>query len=96
MPYPKLPTLWSSTAWSENEAYPHTMIVAGNTLYAGGDDRVAGFDITTGNKIWSSPVTGKALCLAVSGGKLFVSTDQGLLYAFTPNPTGKQSQFKVR
>jgi len=82
--------------WSVNQAYPHSMIVAGNTLFVGGDDRVAGFDIETGTQLWSSPVTGKALGLAVSDGKLYVSTDQGLLYAFTAPSAGKQSQFKVR
>jgi len=85
-----------SLLWSKNVTFPHTMIVTGNTVYAGGDDRVAGFDRTTGNQVWSAPVTGKALGLAVSAGKLFVSTDRGLLYAFTPRPDGKQSQFKVR
>jgi len=72
------------------------MILAGNTLYAGGDDKVAAFDISDGSLIWNSSVTGKALGLAVAGGKLYVSTDRGLLYAFTEPTAGKQSQFKVK
>jgi len=85
-----------SIIWTANQSYPHTMILAGNTLYAGGDDKVAGFDAATGNQLWTSPVEGKALGLAVSGGKLYVSTDKGLLYAFTTQPGGRQSTLKIK
>lgn len=82
--------------WSVNESYPHTMILAGNTVYVGGDDKVAGFDAATGNKVWSSPVDGKALGLAVSDGRLYVSTDKGLLYAFSQAQSSPQSMLKIR
>jgi len=77
--------------WSKAAAYPHALILAGTTLYAGGDNQVAAFDSANGNKLWSAPVQGRALGLAVAGGKLFVSTDLGFLHAFVQDQTRQQS-----
>jgi outer membrane protein assembly factor BamB len=60
------------------------LILAGETLFAGGDDRVAAFDATTGKMRWSARVTGKAHGLAVAHGRLFVSTDRGTIHCFSP------------
>ena len=70
--------------WKRSETYTHALVLAGATLYAGKDNEVAAFDSATGNKLWSASVQGRALGLAVAGGKLYVSTDLGFIYAFTP------------
>jgi outer membrane protein assembly factor BamB len=80
-----------SQIWSKAMVYPYTLILAGATLYAGGDNEVAAFDSATGNKLWSHPVRGRAQGLAVAGGTLFVSTDEGLLHTFVQDQTRQQS-----
>ena len=64
--------------------YPHSLILAGNVLFVGGDDKVAGFASGSGRLLWSGPVHGKAHGLAFAGGKLFVSTDKGNIHCFSP------------
>ena len=68
--------------WKTVADCPHDLILAGQTLFAGGDDRVAGFDTTTGKMRWSATVTGRAQGLAVAHGRLFVSTDRGTIHCF--------------
>jgi len=69
-------------AWSVASPYRYSLIMAGNTLYAGGDDEVAAFNSATGEKIWSAPVNGRACGLAVANGSLYVSTDLGSIHCF--------------
>lgn len=45
--------------WKTSADFPHELIMAGETLFAGGDDPVAAFDTATGKERWSSPVTGR-------------------------------------
>jgi len=68
--------------WTVTSSYRYSLIKAGNTLFAGGDDEVAAFDIANGNKIWSAPVNGRACGLAVANNALYVSTDVGIIHAF--------------
>ena len=70
------------TKWTVPSEYRYSLIKAGDTLFAGGDDEVAAFDIATGNKVWSAPVSGRACGLAVANGGLYVSTDTGNIHAF--------------
>jgi outer membrane protein assembly factor BamB/SAM-dependent methyltransferase len=70
--------------WNVECHCPHSLILAGNTLLTGGQDRVEARDAGTGRKVWSHPVSGRAYGLAVAAGRLFVSTDTGTLYAFRP------------
>jgi len=65
--------------------YPYAFIAAGNVRFAGGDGKVAAFDSETGKKLWEENVKGKALSLAAVKGRLFVSTDDGVISCFTPN-----------
>jgi outer membrane protein assembly factor BamB len=68
--------------WKTRADYPHDLILAGTTLFAGGDDRVAAFEAATGKECWSAPVNGRAHGLAVANGRLFVSTDRGAIHCF--------------
>lgn len=54
-----------------------TLILAGDTLFAGGEGSVAAHDMTTGRRLWTASVDGRAYGLAVAGGSLLVSTDLG-------------------
>ena len=68
--------------WKTSADYPHDLILAGQTLFAGGDDRVAAFDAATGKEQWSAPVKGRAHGLVVANGCLLVSTDLGAIHCF--------------
>jgi outer membrane protein assembly factor BamB len=70
--------------WKTRADAPHDLILAGSTLFAGGDQRVAAFDTATGKEQWTAQVAGKALGLAVANGRLFVSTDRGAIHCFQP------------
>ncbi len=61
---------------------PDALILAGNTLFAGGKNQVVAVDAATGKKLWSGKVDGMAKGLAVADGRLLVSTDKGLIYCF--------------
>ena len=80
-----------ATVWTKSANYPYALILAGTTMFAGGENEVAAFDSATGNKTWSSPVNGTAYGLAVANGRLFVSTDTGYIYSFVQDQSSKQS-----
>jgi len=71
-------TLWSVTC----ESPCYSLIMAGNVLYAGGTRKVAAYDTSNGNELWSEPIRGRARGLAAANGRLFVSTDIGEIYMF--------------
>jgi hypothetical protein len=82
------PKMEACYLWKTDADCPHDLILAGETLFAGGDDRVAAFDTTTGKMRWSASVTGKAHGLVVANGRLFVSTDRGTIHCFGPGSGG--------
>lgn len=68
--------------WKVDCLYPHALILAGDVLFAGGDNSVAAFSIKDGSKLWNTSVKGKAHGLTAANGRLFVSTDRGKIYCF--------------
>ncbi len=63
------------------------MIAAANTVVASSGNVVFGVKITSGSgnwekEAWSLEVDGNALALAVADGRLYVSTDTGMVYCF--------------
>ncbi|MFP6738472.1 MAG: LamG-like jellyroll fold domain-containing protein, partial [Planctomycetota bacterium] len=70
--------------WRTAGKYSLTMILAGDTIFAGGIDEVAAFRTSDGEQIWTDSVEGGAYGLAVADGALFVSTDQGRIACFMP------------
>ena len=62
---------------------PFELILAGDALIAGGQDEVVAYDATDGNVRWTGAVEGRAYGLAVSGGRLYVSTDSGAVHCFS-------------
>ncbi len=76
--------------WKTPSALESRLIVAGDTLFAGGGNEVASFNLETGKQTWSANVNGDARGLAVANGKLIVSTTTGDIVCFstTGGPTG--------
>lgn len=70
--------VWSS----RNDHELKTILLADGTLFAGGKDVVIAIDPVTGEPLWSHPVKGSALGLAMADEALFVGTDQGWIYCF--------------
>jgi outer membrane protein assembly factor BamB len=66
--------------WQKPCQYPFDLILAGDMLLAGGQDRVAAIRISDGEIAWTGAVKGRAVGLAVAGGNLLVSTDQGCIH----------------
>ena len=69
--------------WRVDCGQPHSLILAGDTLFAGGGDEVAAYSTADGKQIWAAKVNGAALGLAVAHGRLLVSTHKGTIHCFT-------------
>ncbi|UCD53403.1 MAG: PQQ-binding-like beta-propeller repeat protein, partial [Phycisphaerales bacterium] len=69
--------------WRVPSDCPFELILAGDTLIAGGEDKVAAYEAATGREVWTASVEGRAYGLAVSQGRLLVSTDLGRIVCFT-------------
>lgn len=74
--------LRESILWNVKCDLPHCLILAGNHLWAGGNDEVAAYDVQTGEELWRHAVEGRVYGLAVSEGRLYVSTDDGVVHCF--------------
>jgi outer membrane protein assembly factor BamB len=67
---------------NQREREANEIIVAASTVVLAEENRVVLFDLNAKKEIGSMPVAGNALGLAVSDGRLIVSTDQGWIYCF--------------
>ncbi len=68
--------------WRFASAHESALILAGDTLVAGGQGEVVGLDTASGKERWKFAVDGEARGLAASGGHLVVSTTTGKVYSF--------------
>ncbi len=71
--------------WTVKCECPYSMIMSGDVLFAGGDNKVVAYSSSNGKEIWSAPVTGKAFGLSVINGGLYVSTHKGYIHCFRNN-----------
>ncbi len=73
-------------------ASPHgdtrLLIAAGSTVVAAGADRVSVLDMASSTVLLSAQVDGVPGGLAVSGGRLFVSTEKGTIHCFAEQAPG--------
>ena len=69
--------------WATPTDCHYSLIMAGNTLFTGGENKVEAISTASGKKLWNAPVKGTAYGLTVAHGKLFVSTDQGIIHCFS-------------
>lgn len=74
--------------WAAACNHSLSMVMAGDTLIAGGVNEVGAYDAKTGERKWTSPVKGRAYGLAVANGALYVSTDDGVVHCFRANGKG--------
>ena len=68
--------------WSVNCPEAYEIILAGDTLFLGGDGEVSARAAGDGKPLWTGKVDGKARGLAVADGRLYVSTDKGGIHCF--------------
>jgi len=68
--------------WTVECEYPHSMIMAGDVLFLGGENKIAAFKADNGKVIWTASVEGKSFGLSVVNGGLYVSTDKGWIHCF--------------
>lgn len=66
--------------WKVSCDQPLSMVLAGKTLITGGHNSVAAFDASNGQKLWSGKADGDVFGLAVADGRLFVSTNRGVIH----------------
>ena len=70
--------------WEVPCAASYALIVSGQTLFAGGDGEALAFDPDNGQIVWAASCAGKAHGLAVCDGRLYISTDRGVIHCFGP------------
>ncbi len=68
--------------WKVKCDAPHALILAGDALIAGGENKVAAIRTSDGKTIWQGQVVGHAYGLTVANGRLLVSTDRGTIHCF--------------
>jgi outer membrane protein assembly factor BamB len=71
--------LWTVTLPHDANA---SLIVAGDKAIAGGTDKISVIDVAAHKTTWTADVEGIAYGLAVADGRLYVSTDRGLIHCF--------------
>lgn len=72
------------------------LIAAGDTAYVGGKGIVSAIDLNRRQVVWSAEVDGTAYGLAVAGGRLLVSTSEGMLYCFSATPQDEPKEVVER
>ncbi len=72
--------------WRVDKAPASALLLAGATLFAGGEGCVAAYNADTGRETWRTQVEGEAHELAFAEGSLYVSTTKGLIYCFGHGP----------
>ena len=68
--------------WKIPCKHPIGFAMGGNTLYVGGNGIVQAYDATDGEALWSAKIEGRGYGLAISNGRLLVSTDKGRIHCF--------------
>ncbi len=78
--------------WQRSLAGFESMILAGSTVFIGGEGQVLALDVATGETRWTGKINGVAKGLAAADGRLLVSTDEGTIYCFAPGPQPRKAQ----
>lgn len=75
--------------WERPIANGHSLLRAGGALFVGCDGEVAVYGVSDGSLICRLPVEGRAYSLAAAYGRLYVSTDRGVVHCFSPDTKGE-------
>ncbi len=73
----------------------YAMILARDVLFVGGAGVVLAFRASDGMRVWTGDVTGRAYGLAAANGRLFVSTDKGVIHCFDSGDATKARHVPV-
>ena len=76
--------------WKSPSTQALCCIATANAVISGGNGEVSAHSLTDGQPLWKTTIPGQAASLAVSDGRLFISTDRGALIVFT-NPSRSSS-----
>jgi hypothetical protein len=68
--------------WETKCAAPLALILAGDMLFAGGENAVTAYQAADGTTCWTASVEGGAFGLAAANGRLYASTDRGVIHCF--------------
>ena len=68
----------------------YELVLSGNTLFIGDENEVSAQDADTERVLWRAAVNGEARGLAVTDGKLFVTTSAGEVYCYVPAVRGAE------
>jgi outer membrane protein assembly factor BamB len=68
--------------WRTPCDHSESLILAGETLFAGGNGHIQAIDAQSGQPGWSTQVEGRVCGLVVANGRLLVSTDLGHIHCF--------------
>jgi len=88
-------TFADKTHWMTPLAATEALILAGSVLYAGSDDAVLALDAADGQVLWRDRTASRVRGLAVSEGRLFVSTIDGAVRCY-PRGVGSAPAVEVR
>ena len=69
--------------WQRRIDDSYAMILAGSTLFLGGDNLITALSAEDGRVLWKNAIHGKGYGLAAANGRLVVSTDLGTLHCFS-------------
>lgn len=69
--------------WRQPCDCSYQLILAGDLVFAGGDEQVVALRRSDGMEVWRGSVNGRAYGLSVANGRLFVSTDRGAIHCFS-------------
>jgi len=75
--------------WSKPTTSDAELILCDNLVFLGGAGVVNAYARDSGDAVWDAEVDGKARGLAVSDGRLYVSTDTGRVYCFNSEKAAK-------
>jgi outer membrane protein assembly factor BamB len=70
--------------WTRDCKEPRELVLAGQTLFVGCDDKIQAYDASAGKLLWSREVEGRVYGLVVAAGRLICSTGLGVIYSFAP------------
>ena len=62
----------------------YSLLQAGQTIIAGGRDKVQCFDAEDGKRLWNGEVEGQVRNMCIVSGRLIVSTTEGQIICFAP------------
>ncbi|MBN2473389.1 MAG: PQQ-binding-like beta-propeller repeat protein [Pirellulales bacterium] len=83
--------LWETIAckcqWMTPLRANEAMILAGDVIYAGGEDCLVAIDAGHGEVLWSDTTGSRVRGLAAANGRLFVSTIDGTVRCYAPGPS---------